>query len=228
MLATLLLATVAGGQPLVLAAGQESLYTAHVQDFPKAGWVVGGLVPVSSSPQLAGRMVDLLQPGTFVEVAGLGNAVPRPGRAGALDEVFAVPVRDDPQHPAGFVQAKGLAVLETVLGRCGTDGFLFTTVVGREMRPGSEGLFLTLEVWVKRDGEPPEHVLGGVNSAPGAKVWFAPGGGAAVVLGEAVALVSADGHPSWRSPEGETWRVLSADARGVTVTGPRGRQVLRP
>ena len=229
MLATVVLAAAAAGQPLVLAPGQESLYRAHVADFPKAGWAVAeGGAPVSSSPQLGGRMLDLLPAGTPVEVAGLGTAVPRPERNGALDEVFAVPVQDDPQRPAGFVQARNLAVLETMLGRCGPGGFLFTTVLGSEMVTGVEGLVLTLAVWVKRDDGTPERVLQGANRPPGLEVLFPPDGGAAVTLDGAVALLSPAGRVSWRSPAGQTWSVVGNEGGGVAVAGPAGRLVLRP
>lgn len=229
MLSLLVLVAMQGeARSLTLAAGQASLYAAHAQDFPKVGWVAGRELAVSSSPQLSGPMSGVLAGGAAVEVGGLGTPVPRGGSPGVLDEVLMLSLGPGPFHRAGYVLARGVPVFETIVARCSPTVVVFSSVVGSRFVPGTEGMVLDLEVWVRKAEGTPRLVIAGVNHAPPLK-GLSLGPGAAVAVGGEVVVLDGDGTEVWRSPAGERWTLGGATSRGVHVSGPGGvERVVEP
>jgi hypothetical protein len=229
MLASLVLAIAQAGTtvPLTLAPDQESLFLAHANDFPKAGWVVAKDIPVSSSTQLGGRMAGVLRVGTQVEIAGVAGIVSSGMASGVMDEVVAIPLSSGEIRSAGYFPARGVAIVETGLGRTGGGAFLFATVVGRRLVTHVTGMVLDLEVWVKAGAEPPRLVISGPNIASRLTVMMTAGQ-VAVSLAGAVVVLASDGTERWRSPNEEVWSLAGVDGSTFAVMGPGGRVATVP
>jgi len=210
----------AGARSLTLAAGQGSLFAAHWQDFPKVGWVVSAALPVSSSPQLAGPMSGVFEPGATIEVGSVGTPVPRASESGVLDEVLVLSLGPGPLHRAGYALARGVPVFETIVVRCAPDTVVFATVVGSRFVAGVEGMVLDLELWARHGAGRPTPVLAGTNHPP--LQALALEGGAAVALGGEAVVLGADGAVVWRSPAGERWALDGASGRHVRLRGATG------
>ncbi len=219
---TLLLAAALAGEPrlLTLAAGQGNLYSAHWQGFPKVGWVVGEPLPVNASPQFAGPMSGVIQPGSAIEVGAIGSPLPRAGEPGVLDEVIVLSLGPGPLHRSGYAPARGVPVLETLLAHGAPGVVVFATVVGSRFVEGVDGMVLDLEIWVRQGEGLPRLVLAAPNHPPLETATF--DGGIAVALGGQVAVLAADGSLVFRSPAGERWTVERAEGRQVHVQSAAG------
>jgi hypothetical protein len=219
------------GENMALAPGQEALWAAHADGFPKAAWVVGEDLPVSSSPRLTGRLVKVLPVGSFVQVAGVVEPalVARPDSPPRLEEILALPLSQGQSRP-GYVRAEGLAVFETLLGHPGGGVKVFASVVGQELHAEKGGLVLSVAVWCQRGEEAPTGVMVGLNVAPGLTAWESTSGGMAVGLGGEVVVLDREGATLWRSPQGESWALLGRDGDDFLLRGPDGepRRVGRP
>jgi len=228
MLAPFVLAIAQAGStvPLTLATDQESLYVAHAKDFPKVGWVVAKKVPVSNSTQLGGKLIGVLPVGTQVEIAGLAGLVASSTTPGAMDEVVAIPLGTGEIRSAGYLRARGVAIVETALGRTAGGTFVFATVVGRRLVANIRGMVLDVEVWAKPAGEPPRLVLSGPNVGPRLAAMAADR--LAVSLAGTVVVLEADGSEMWRSPSHEAWSLVEAADSSFVVMGPDGSTLTVP
>ena len=221
LLATVVLAAQIGlMQPL--AAGQQSLYAQHMDGFPKAAWVVDDDVPVNSSPQLDGRLAEVLHRGDFLQVAGLGTPVLHAGVPGGLDAVVAVPLGKGAMRRAGYLVARHVAVLESLLGKCSGDAVVFASVTGARRIQGVDGFVLDIAVWLRTGEGVPARVLDGPDTAPGLAFFEGVKGGAAVGLDGRVVVLGPAGEVVWRSPEGQRFVLDGAAGGGFRVTGPEG------
>ena len=210
-----------------LAAGQESLYAQHVSGFPKAAWVVDDDVPVNTSPQLDGRLAEVLHKGDFQQVAGLGTPVLHSGVPSGLEAVVAVPLgAAGARRRPGYLVAGHIAVFETLLGRCSSGDVLFASVTGARRIKGARGFVLDVTVWLRKGEGVPTRVLSGPNTAPGLAFFAGADGGAAVGLDGRVVVLGRDGAEVWRSPDGGRFVLKGQGSGGFEVTGPQGALVV--
>ncbi|MFH1177202.1 MAG: hypothetical protein V1750_07325 [Acidobacteriota bacterium] len=221
----LLLATPPGELALQLAPGQGLLYRAHVESFPKAAWVVGEDAPMSDSPQLTGRLLAVLEAGSMVAVAGVMTPLVRPGQPPVLDEIVAVPAAPG-NWRAGYLQARRLAVLESLLARPAPGVRFFASVVGQRHLPEAGGLVLEVAVFRQREGGPPELVASGLNLPAGPRLLPHASGAVALELNGEVTVVGGDGARVWTSPAGQRWRLESVGEDGVQMQGPAGDHLI--
>jgi hypothetical protein len=230
VLASLLLlaAALPAQTSLVLAPGQAALYQNHVEGFPKAGWVVGQPLALAGSPNLTGRLLEIVPVGKQLEVAGVMQPIAEAGKPFLLGEVLAVPAGVERlTRRAGYCLARGVPVFETLLARWAPDVALFATVVGQVRSDGVRGMVLEVEIWARRGDELPSLVASGPNLPAGPLLRVGSTGGAALELGGVVFVVDRKGARLWRSPAGETWHLGRTAPDGFVVVGPGGERTIR-